>query len=435
LRIDNNKKPDGFATRLFICRFLCNFRQMTAIQTKRYMKLKPFILSVAMILVATAAFSQEMYRLVVQEPEHATMTITPAVPEDGMVPAGTIYNVKISDIEPGWAFDSGYWLMMGGAVRWPVYQESMVPEFDVKVDGNILGLGASIMEQERAEGYTVIQDVVYAQPGVKPLKYDAFIPDGARNLPGIVIIHGGGWSSNTEDIMRGLARELIKDGKYVVFSIDYRFIGNGDGDETPNTMTDLINDCYGAVLHIQKHAKEYGLDRRKIALTGDSAGGHLSAILADAVERVGKKGFVPTYIPKGMWMCRVRNWLKGIKAAAPSYGVFDAQSLGRFVQGLSEEEAKAVVPMENVPDVRKRAVPQFLTLGTLDRTVGREPMEEYVQLLKDKGQRVEYHLIDGASHAFFDWKPDQRTKETFAKYGVPYAKKMQEFFDSVFYKK
>ena len=399
------------------------------------MKFKPFILSVAMILVATSAFSQEMFRVVVQEPEHATMTITPAVPEDGMVPAGTVFNVKISDIEPGWAFDSGYWLMMGGAVRWPVYQESMVPEFDVKVDGNILGLGASIMEAERTEGYKVIQDIVYAQPGVKPLKYDAFIPDGARNLPGIVIIHGGGWSSNTEDIMRGLARELIKDGKYVVFSIDYRFIGNGDGDEMPNTMTDLINDCYGAVLHIQKHAKEYGLDRRKIALTGDSAGGHLSAILADAVERVGKKGFVPTYIPKGMWMCRVRNWLKGIKAAAPSYGVFDENSLRGFLQNLPENEIKAVVPMENVPDVRKRAVPQFLTLGTLDRTVGREPMEEYVQFLKDKGQRVEYHLIDGASHAFFDWKPDQRTKETFAKYGVPYAKKMQEFFDSVFYKK
>ena len=39
----------------------------------------------------------------------------------------------------------------------------------------------------------------------------------------------------------------------------------------------------------------------------------------------------------------------------------------------------------------------------------------------------------GASHAFFDWKPDQRTKDTFAKYGVPYAAKMQQFFDEVFY--
>ena len=384
--------------------------------------------------VGAVANAQEAFRVNVVQPEHAKVVVTPAVPEDGMVPAGTVLHVKVSDIEPGWVFDSGYYLAMGKTVRWPVNIEFMEPEFDVEVTGNIMSLGASIMEAERAEGYTVIQDIVYAQPGVKPLKYDAFIPDGAKNLPGIVIIHGGGWASNTEDIMRGLARELIKGGKYVVFSIDYRWINNGDGDAVPNTMTDLVDDCYGAILHIQKHAKEYGLNRRKIAVTGDSAGGHLSALLADAVERVGKKGFVPTYMPKGMWMCRARHWLKGIKAAAPSYGVFDAKSLAGFIQNLPEDEMTAVVPMENVPEASKRAVPQFLTLGTLDRTVGREPMEEYVELLKTKGQRVEYVLIDGASHAFFDWKPDQRTKDTFAKYGVPYAKQMQEFFDSVFYK-
>ena len=398
------------------------------------MKLRIFIAAAVLMGVGAVAYGQEAFRVNVVQPEHAKVVVTPAVPEDGMVPAGTVLHVKVSNIEPGWVFDSGYYLAMGKAVRWPVNIEFMEPEFDVEVTGNIMSLGASIMEAERAEGYTVIQDIVYAQPGKKPLKYDAFIPDGARNLPGIVIIHGGGWASNTEDIMRGLARELIKGGKYVVFSIDYRWINNGDGDETPNTMTDLVDDCYGAILHIQKHAKEYGLNRRKIAVTGDSAGGHLSALVLDAVERVGKNGFVPTYMPKGMWMCRARHWLKGIKAAAPSYGVFDAQSLHGFIQNLPEDEMTAVVPMDNVPDVKKRAVPQFLTLGTLDRTVGREPMEQYVELLKSKGQRVEYVLIDGASHAFFDWKPDQRTKDTFAKYGVPYAKQMQEFFDSVFYK-
>ena len=149
----------------------------------------------AVLLVAESAVAQEAFKVTVAEPEHAKMVVTPAVPEDGMVPAGTTLHVKISDIEPGWTFDSGYWLMMGGAVRWPVYQESMVPEFDVTVTGNIMGLGASIMEASRAEGYKVIQDIVYAQPGVKPLKYDAFIPDGAKNLPAVVIIHGGGWSS------------------------------------------------------------------------------------------------------------------------------------------------------------------------------------------------------------------------------------------------
>ena len=104
-----------------------------------------------------------------------------------------------------------------------------------------------------SDGYRTIQDVVYAKPGVKPLKYDVFIPNGAKNLPGVIIIHGGGWSSNTEDIMRGLARELINDGKYVVCSIDYRWINKGDGDETPVTMANLIEDCYGAILHIQEH--------------------------------------------------------------------------------------------------------------------------------------------------------------------------------------
>lgn len=71
------------------------------------------------------------------------------------------------------------------------------------------------------------QDIVYAQPGAKKLKYDVFTPDGANKLPCIVIIHGGGWATNTEDIMRGLARELIKGRKYVAISIDYRWIGKG----------------------------------------------------------------------------------------------------------------------------------------------------------------------------------------------------------------
>ena len=126
--------------------------------------------------------------------------------------------------------------------------------------------------------------------------------------------------------------------------------------------------------------------------------------------------------------------LMAIQAAAPSYGVFDTGSLGRFVQGLDGEAQKAVAPDHNIPSVKDRAVPQYLVLGTLDRTVGREPMEEYVKHLHAAGQKAELVIIEGASHAFFDWKPDQRTKETFAKYGVPYAADMMRFFDEVFYK-
>jgi hypothetical protein len=42
--------------------------------------------------------------------------------------------------------------------------------------------------------------------------------------------------------------------------------------------------------------------------------------------------------------------------------------------------------------------------------------------------------VEGAGHAFFDWKPDATTRATFARFGVPYAAKMQTFFNGIFYK-
>jgi len=42
--------------------------------------------------------------------------------------------------------------------------------------------------------------------------------------------------------MRGLACELVKSGDYVVFSIDYRWIGTKESDNKPNTMAELIED-------------------------------------------------------------------------------------------------------------------------------------------------------------------------------------------------
>lgn len=408
--------------------------------------MKTFFKSLAVlagITVCSAAMAQDSFKVKVDQPAHGKVTVTPAVPEDGMVKAGTVLNVKVEVTDEGWVFDSGYYLSFSGGMFYPTYKEVMNPEFQVKVEGDIMSLGASIMEAERLQGHRVIQDVVYAQPGVKPLKYDMFIPDGAKNLPCIVIIHGGGWSSNTEDIMRGLARELIKGGKYVVASIDYRWIGQRDGDQTPNTMNQLIEDCFGAILHIQEHAAEYGIDPKRLAVTGDSAGGHLSSSMANLIERVGDGGwgvkpgvyeYLPTYMPKGMSAKKAKKSLLAIKAAAPSYGVFDRGSLKRFAAGLDEEGQKAIAPNDNIPSVKDRAIPQYLVLGTLDRTVGREPMEKYVENLKAAGQNAELVIIEGAEHAFFDWKPDQRTKATFAKFGVPYAADMMRFFDEVFYK-
>lgn len=401
------------------------------------------IAAIAGMAICTISMAQDTFKVRVDQPAHGKVTVTPEVPEDGIVKAGTVLNVKVEVTDEGWVFDSGYYLSISGGLFYPTYKETMTPEFQVTVNSDIMSIGASIMEDWRLDGHKVIQDVVYAQPGVKSLKYDVFIPDGAKNLPGIVIIHGGGWSSNTEDIMRGLARELIKGGKYVVASIDYRWIGQKDGDAKDNRMNQLIEDCYGAILHIQEHAADYGMDPARLAVTGDSAGGHLSASMATMIERVGDGGwgvkpgvyeYLPTYMPKGMTAKEAQKNLLAIKAAAPSYGVFDRPNLVRFAKDLDEEGQKAIAPDDNIPAAKERAIPQYLVLGTMDRTVKREPIEKYVENLKAAGHKAELVIVEDASHAFFDWKPDQRTKDTFAKYGVPYAADMMRFFDEVFYK-
>ena len=89
----------------------------------------------------------------------------------------------------------------------------------------------------------------------------------------------------------------------------------------------------------------------------------------------------------------------------------------------------------NIPNSKERAVPQFLLRGTTDTVIQNAEVQNYTDALKAAGQRAEYVQVPGAAHAFLDWKPDTRTKDTFRQFGVPYAAKMKDFFDSIFYPK
>jgi acetyl esterase/lipase len=323
-----------------------------------------------------------------------------------------------------------------------MYRETMTPEFKVTIDQD-KHIGASFIEKSAVDHINTTHDVVYAKPGVKTLKYDVYSPKGAKNLPCLVIIHGGGWVTNDEDVMRGLARELTKGGQFVVFSIDYRWAGKADGDATNNTMANLIEDVYGAVAHIMEHAAAYGGDPSRIGLTGDSAGGHLSAAASLMVDRIGDGGFgkapgvfefLPTYLPKNKSVPQLKTeMLAAIKAAAPSYGVFGGSWLNHYSDDPAANDTwkAAISPINHIPQASVRPVPQYLIRGTRDPLIANDGVTEFMDALVKAGQRVEYVQVGGAGHAFFDWKPDARTKATFAEHGVYYAAEMKAFFASV----
>jgi len=210
-------------------------------------------------------------------------------------------------------------------------------------------------------------------------------------------------------------------------------------------MADLIDDVFGGIAHVMEHAKEYGGDPTRIGVTGDSAGGHLAAVASLMTNMVGSRGFgktagvfefMPSYLPKGKTAEQVRDeMVKAIKAGAPSYGVFSAAMLNPYSEEHASDPAwkDAIAPLGHIPPATERPVPQFLTRGTQDSLIKDEMVKEFTDALVKAGQRAEYVQIGGASHAFFDWKPDDRTKATFAKYAVYYAARMRAFFESVLY--
>ena len=120
----------------------------------------------------------------------------------------------------------------------------------------------------------ILKDVTYLEPG-RQEKLDVYLPDRLPTdpaSPGIVWIHGGGWTAGTKNEARAanICETLAKKG-YVCVSIDYKL---GEGAWPTN-----LYDCKNAVRFLRTHAADYNVDPDRIAVMGGSAGGHLALMV------------------------------------------------------------------------------------------------------------------------------------------------------------
>jgi acetyl esterase len=98
-------------------------------------------------------------------------------------------------------------------------------------------------------------------------------PTAGGTLPALVYFHGGGWVIGSLDTHDASCRGLAKDVGCTVVSIDYRLAPEA-------RYPAAAEDCYAATRWVAENAAALGVDPRRIAIGGDSAGGNLGAVVA-----------------------------------------------------------------------------------------------------------------------------------------------------------
>ncbi|MGE6696988.1 alpha/beta hydrolase [Hyphomonas sp. NPDC076900] len=121
-----------------------------------------------------------------------------------------------------------------------------------------------------------------------PLKARLYVPLGAGIPPGpgILFFHGGGFVLGDLESHDMICRRMAEGSRCRVLAIDYRL--------APETCFPCAHDDALAAWHwISHHGEEIGIDRRRIAVAGDSAGGNLAAFICQQMNR--ERGPMPAF--------------------------------------------------------------------------------------------------------------------------------------------
>jgi acetyl esterase/lipase len=220
-------------------------------------------------------------------------------------------------------------------------------------------------------------------------------------MPALLHIHGGGYVVGRPEIIETTNRRRAANLGCVVVSVGYRL-----PPQTPHPGP--IEDCYAALKWLYDHAAELGIDAKRIAIGGESAGGGLAAALALLARDRGEVPLVLQFLIAPMLDDRTVTRSDPHpyvvhEAWSAEYNAFGWRALLAAEpgsQGVSPYAAAARA--ENLSGV----APAFISVGALDLFL--EENLEYARRLSRAGVAVELHVYPGAFHGFAEMTDDAR---------------------------
>ncbi|WP_328498616.1 alpha/beta hydrolase [Streptomyces sp. NBC_00414] len=258
-----------------------------------------------------------------------------------------------------------------------------------------------------APGVRLLRGVPYLVPdGHRPLELDLWLPENPTGpLPVIVFVHGGAWRTGLRDDpgpafrswQPGPFARLAQAG-FAVACPGYRLSGEA-------VHPTQVDDLSAASAWLHARSGELGLDTARTVVWGESAGGHLAALLALTSPRRNPSvppmtGCVTWYAPTDLVAL----------AEDPADGhTFEAMMVGGAPADMPDRTRDASPVHHAGADA-----PPFLILhGTRDHIVPSDQGVRLAAALRDAGTPADLRLIDGADHLWYGL-PDAEVERCFA---------------------
>lgn len=245
-----------------------------------------------------------------------------------------------------------------------------------------------------AEDPERISDVIYAKHDGVALTFDVFKP-AKPNGAAIIKIISGGWNSSHKGISDGTWPKYGYTTFVVVHGTQPRF-----------HIDEIVLDVQRAVRYIRSNAATYGIDPNKIGVTGSSAGGHLSLMLAvkadggnlkasDSVERVSSAvNAVACFYPPTDFI----NWATE-GDSKEGVGPLNTRTPA-FGPKIDTVEGKAKMGFELSPLnwVQKNQPPIYIVQGDADPLVPHSQAIRFQKKSTLEGAKCEVLIREGGAH-------------------------------------
>jgi acetyl esterase/lipase len=258
------------------------------------------------------------------------------------------------------------------------------------------------LDQVPTGNFAVIKDIAYLTAG-RSEKLDLYYNPSAlpgQRFPGIVIIHGGGWTGGDKAGTRevAIANFLVPAG-YVCVSINYK-LGS-------TSWPTNIQDCKNAVAFLRTYADTYHIDTNNIGVIGGSAGGHLVSMMgvtdsSQGLEPASPYPGVSTRVGAVVDMYGITDlWTRCETADGTPIPASLKDGTAPTMLGCGRTVCPALWTLASpVEHVTADDPPVLIMHGTKDTTVDYNQSIELDNVLKAAGVYSDFHLIPGLSHSF-----------------------------------